>query len=88
MIYEVGQKVRILKDVQPAYKDDARKALDKYDYILTIKNRSDADIENKYYYDMEEETGYRWYEKYIEGKYVEPTDPKELIISRFEILDI
>jgi hypothetical protein len=44
--------------------------------------------ESGLYYDMEEKTGYRWDEKFIECLYIEPIDPKEFIYDRFEILDL
>ena len=88
MIYKPGQKVKIKRHLDASYNPDAWQALEKYDYVFTIKKKLDADIRNKYYYDMEEETGYRWHEKFIEGLYEEPQDPKELINDRFEILDL
>jgi hypothetical protein len=86
MKYKPGQKVKI-KNGDISYNPDAWERLQECNFILTIKKVHDYDASGLYY-DMEEETGYRWDEDFIEGLYIEPQDPKELIDSRFDILDL
>lgn len=85
MIYKAGDKVILKKDdnvYKPKYLEDVKK----FNCIATIK-----DCTNKF--------GSGWYYKFaghdkwwndicIEGLYIETINPKELITSRFEILDL
>jgi hypothetical protein len=86
MKYEIGDKVRIRKDL--AYNNEAKTVLEKNNYILTIRaeRKEQQKLRGGYY--MEEFAYMGWSESYIECLYVKPINPNELINSRFEILDL
>jgi hypothetical protein len=85
MKYEIGQTVR-LKDDDSVYKPEYIEDVKKFNYIATVKDRTDA-FGSGWYYKFAGHDKW-WNDICIEGLYVEPIDPKELIEDRFEILDL
>jgi hypothetical protein len=84
MIYKVNDKV-ILKKDDSVYKPEYIEDVKKFNYIVTIKLCKE--FGSGWYYKFEGHDKW-WNDICIEGLYIEPINPKELINSRFEILDL